>query len=86
MRTQPGKIPESLDFEHSKKRSVFSQVKSLVTAPSGVALRHFYFYFFPLLLPTSYSTHPSTFPKKQKRRPEKTFLVEKERTTQGGEE
>ena len=23
--------------------------------------------------------HPSTFPKKQKRRPEKTFLVEKER-------
>ena len=65
MRIQPGKTPESLDFEHSpKKRSVFSQVKSLVTAPSGVALRHFSFYFFPLLLPNSYSTHPSTFPKK----------------------
>ena len=31
MRTQPGETPESLDFEHSKKRSVFSQVKSLVT-------------------------------------------------------
>ena len=30
-----------------------------------------------LLLP-----HPSTFPKKQKRRPEKTFLVEKERRKQ----
>ena len=32
MRNQPGQPPASLDFEHSKKRSVFSQVKSLVTA------------------------------------------------------
>ena len=32
MRNQPGETPDSLDFEHSpKKRSVFSQVKSLVT-------------------------------------------------------
>ena len=45
----------------------------------------FSFFFFLLFLSTptlliSYSPHhPSTFPKKQKRRPEKPFLVEKER-------
>lgn len=44
----------------------------------------FYFFSSPLIhSPSPTQPHPSTFPKKQKRRPEKTFPVEKERATQG---
>ena len=42
MQNQPGHPPESLDFEHSKKRSGFSQVKSLVT--TNIQSRNVHFY------------------------------------------
>lgn len=71
-------------YSQGNKWSTFwakKKTRQPFTANESLVFFLFFSFFssLPLLLPLllSYSTHPSTFPKKQKRRPEKTFLVEK---------